>query len=98
MSAEQVRPRLVVGDDGSAPADVVWLWVTNQDWTGWRVSVVSATVPRSGAPVGPERSTLHPWEPPAPRILHGQPGVEVEHLTAEVDPRVALDSCSDAAL
>ena len=36
MSREE--PRLVVGDDGSASADVVWLWINNHSWPGWRIS------------------------------------------------------------
>lgn len=92
------RPRLVVGDDGSAAADVIWLWVNNHRWPGWRISVVSAKVPQVGPPVGAARTTLHPWEPPHPRQLFTADDVEVEHLFAEMDPRLALDSCADAAL
>lgn len=90
-------PRLVVGDDGSAAADVVWLWVNNHRWPGWRISVVTAVAPPIGPPVGAERGTLHRWEPPHPRVLFTDEA-EVEHLFAETDPRLALDSCSDAAL
>ncbi len=90
-------PRLVVGDDGSPAADVVWLWVNNHRWPAWRISVVTAQVPKIGPPVGAERSTLHPWESPHPRRLFtGE--AEVEHLFAEADPRLVLDSCADAAL
>lgn len=96
-SSASMAPRLVFGDDGSAAADVVWLWVNNHSWPGWRVSVVTAAQPPVGAPVGAERSTLHPWEPPRPRRLFTDEA-EVEHLFAEADPRLALDSCSDAAL
>lgn len=91
-------PRLVVGDDGSAAADVVWLWVTNHRWPGWRISVLTARLPELGPPVGPERSVAHPWESPHPRRLHGADDVPVEHLLAETDPRLALDACEDAAL
>ena len=86
-----------MGDDGSAAADVVWLWVNNHRWPGWRISVVSARVPKAGPPVGAERGTLHPWDPPNPRQLFTDEA-EIEHLSAETDPRLALDSCSDAAL
>ena len=94
----RTAPRLVVGDDGSAAADVVWLWVNNHRWPGWRISVVSARLPDAGPPAGAERATLHPWEPPHPRQLFTGDEVEVEHLFAETDPRLALDSCADAAL
>ncbi len=98
VESARTAPRLVVGDDGSAAADVVWLWVNNHRWPGWRISVVSARVPEIGPPVGAERATLHPWEPPNPRQLFAGNEVEVEHLIAETDPRLALDSCADAAL
>ena len=94
----RTTPRLVVGDDGSAAADVVWLWVSNHRWPGWRVSVVTARAPESGPPVGAERATLHPWDSPHARQLARGDEVEVEHLFAETDPRLALDSCADAAL
>ena len=87
-----------MGDDGSAAADVVWLWVNNHPWPGWRICVVTAQVPKIGPPVGAERATPHPWEPPHPRQLFTGEEVEVEHLFAETDPRLALDSCDDAAL
>ena len=98
LESARTAPRLVVGDDGSAAADVVWLWVNNHRWPGWRISVVSAHTPEIGPPVGAERATPHPWEPPHPRQLLTGDEVEVEHLLAETDPRLALDSCSDAAL
>lgn len=91
-------PRLVVGDDGSAAADVVWSWVANHRWPGWRIAVLTAHVPETGPPVGVERATPHVWEPPHPRVLTDD-DVPVEHLLAELDPRLALDRCaSDAAL
>lgn len=96
-SSAATAPRLVFGDDGSAAADVVWLWVNNHRWPGWRVSVVTAVPNKVGAPVGAERSTLHPWDPPHPRQLFTD-AAEIEHLFAEADPRLVLDSCSDAAL
>ena len=91
--------QLVFGDDGSAAADVVWLWINNHRWPGWRISVVTAAKPPLGAPVGTERSTAHPWEPPTPRrLLCTSDDVEVEHLMAEADPRLVLDSFTDAGL
>jgi nucleotide-binding universal stress UspA family protein len=91
--------QLVFGDDGSAAAEVVWLWINSHRWPGWRISVVTAVKPPLGAPVGTERSTPHPWEPPTPRrLLATSDGVEVEHLMAEADPRLVLDSFTDAGL
>ncbi len=87
-----------MGDDGSASADVVWSWVTNHRWPGWRIAVLSAHVPEVGPPVGVERATPHAWEPPHPRLF-ADSETQVEHLLAEVDPRLALDRCAaDAAL
>jgi nucleotide-binding universal stress UspA family protein len=98
MTDAAATPRLVVGDDGSAAADVVWLWVNNHRWTGWRVSVLTASPPEAGPPVGAVRAAPHPWDPPHPRELLGADDVPVEHLLAEADPRLALDSCADASL
>src|SRR4029078_7056260 len=92
------RP-LCFGDDGSAAADVVWLWINNHQWPGWRISVVTAVKPPLGAPVGLERSTAHPWEPPTPRqLLTTSDAVHVEHLMAEADPRLVLDSFTHAGV
>jgi len=91
-----MSPRLVFGDDGSSHADVVWSWIESHPWPGWRISVVTA-VPPEGPPVGEERSRLRPWTPPKPRVPFAD-DVEVEHLMAEADPRLVLDSCHDAAL
>ena len=95
---EHTQPRLVVGDDGSPAADVVWLWVNNHRWPGWQISVVTAHLPEVGPPVGAERATLHPWDPRHPRQLFTGDGAEVQHLIAETDPRLALGSCGDATL
>lgn len=35
---------LLFGDDGSACADVGWLWINNHDWSGWSVEVLNAGV------------------------------------------------------
>lgn len=95
---EQIEPRLVFGDDGSTVADSVWLWINNHRWPGWRISVVTAVLPPLGAPVGPARATLHPWNPPTARHLFAETAAAVEHLTAEADPRIVLESCTDANL
>ena len=90
---------LVFGDDGSAAADVVWLWINNHAWPGWRISVVTAEPPPPGPPVGMERSSPHPWNPPSPRQLLSAASVtQLEHLMAEADPRIVLDSFKDASL
>jgi nucleotide-binding universal stress UspA family protein len=97
MSREE--PQLVFGDDGSAAADVVWLWINCHAWPGWRLTVVTAQPPPLGPPVGAERGSAHPWEPPDPRQLPaGNEHTHVESLMAEADPRLVLDSFKDAAL
>lgn len=91
--------RLVFGDDGSASADAVWLWVNSHPWPGWDIWVVTAQRPEEFEILPPDRVTLHPWSPPHPRTLFADSeATRVEHLTAEADPRVVLDSCDDAAL
>ncbi len=90
---------VVFGDDGSSSADVAWLWLTNHAWPGWRVSVVTARPPADGPVVGAARATPHPWEPESPRRLPGaEDSPPVEHLLAEADPRLVLDSFGDAGL
>lgn len=96
--ADQHR-RLVFGDDGSAAADVVWLWINNHAWPDWKVSVVTVRPPGALARAEQEDSSLQSWEPPTPRQLFERAGAaEVEHLTATGDPRVILSSVSDATL
>lgn len=91
--------RLVVGDDGSAASDVVWLWVNSHRWPGWTISVVSAQPPEEFTILPPERTAPHPWTPPHPRVLFADSeATHVEHLTAEADPRVVLGYLEDASL
>lgn len=91
------QPRLVFGDDGSAAADLVWLWINNHRWPGWRISVVTARPPEGVVAVEGD-ARPHPWEPPVPRLLfeHAD-AAAVEYLTASADPRVVLGSL-DASL
>lgn len=35
---------LIFGDDGSASADVAWLWINSHAWPGWSITVVNAGV------------------------------------------------------
>lgn len=94
------QPRLVFGDDGSAAADVVWLWVNNHAWPGWRLSVVTAQPPDPVAPAKEHADPhLHEWEPPVPRTLFQPAQLDsLEFLTAAADPGTVLDECADAAL
>ncbi len=91
--------RLVFGDDRSAAADTVWLWIARHPWPGWRVSVVTAQPPPLLRPNAWIPPTFRDFTPPVPRqLLPGSRDVTVEHLAAVGDPRVVLDACADATL
>jgi nucleotide-binding universal stress UspA family protein len=85
-----LSPTLAFGDDRSAGANLCWDWIVAQRWDGWRLDVVTAERPDDFRPVQAETAELHPWEPDDPRQPAERGFVEVEHLTAELDPRVAL--------
>jgi len=89
------RSTLTFGDDGTPAADVAWLWISEHAWTGWRLQVVTITdIPI--VPPPPEQARLHPWAPPRPRRPFEETGfAEVEHLTASIDPRLALSTPTD---
>ncbi len=91
--------RMVFGDDGSAAADVAWLWVNSHSWPGWTISVVEAHQPKEFAVLPPDRATAHPWVPKHPReLIAPAPDTTLEHLMAEADPRVVLDCAGEADL
>lgn len=92
--------RIVFGDDASAAADVVWLWLNNHRWDGWDVDVVHAEMPDPAQLTVPaERAQLHPWQPSPVRTPFAEAGFgTVSHLAAVGDPRVVLHSCQDATL
>ncbi len=84
-------PVLVFGDDGSAEADVAWLWINCQRWPGWRLEVVEAAPPPPGPALPLDRSSLHPWNPSSPRRPFRESEFQAStSLTAEADPRVVL--------
>ncbi|MGD9701423.1 MAG: universal stress protein [Acidimicrobiia bacterium] len=86
------RSTILFGDDGSPGADLAWLWINSQTWPGWRLEVLHAVLPPLGPPLPRERTEAHPWTPPAPRRPFAESRIaEVEHLTAENDPRLALE-------
>ncbi len=94
------RRTLVFGDDGSEAADVAWLWVNEHTWPDWQIEVVTvdSEAPIRGA-LGSERTQLHPWSPPSPRVLLAAQGrTEVSHLTCEGDPRAVLNRLGYAHL
>ena len=81
---------IVFGDDGSTSADLAWLWINSHAWPEWRLEVVHAT-----DPVVVKASTQRPepraWAPTNPRRAFAEVQIrEVELLTVDEDPRVAL--------
>lgn len=91
---------LVFGDDGSAEADRVWRWITSQKWDGWRAQVMTADPPEIPTRLSaPDADKPHLWEPPTPRTASAESALsDVEHLRAEVDPRIALTEIEGASL
>jgi nucleotide-binding universal stress UspA family protein len=66
------------------------MWITSHRWDGWRLEIVTSE-PRPGmVPVEPEEAELHPWKPEETRATSDRGFVTVEHLRAELDPRIAL--------
>ncbi len=92
------RRRLVFGDDGSAAADVAWLWITNHPWPGWTISVVTARQPVAVVSDA-ARAEPHPWKGDGSRQLRVGPDItSLELLLAESDRRIVLNSFHDAQL
>jgi nucleotide-binding universal stress UspA family protein len=90
--------RLVFGDDGSAAADVAWLWISNHRWPGWTISVVTAHQPDAVVSAAAQAEP-HPWPGDGSRQLRVGPDVtSLEFLLAEADRRVVLNSFHDAQL
>jgi len=92
-------PRLTFADDGSAGADVAWLWLNNHAWPGWGVDVLMVQPAAAGSPPGPELGQPQAWQPRAPRRVFAETQVtDLVHLTAYGDPRAVLGSMTGAAL
>lgn len=89
-------PTLIFGDDGSPAADVCWLWINSHAWPGWRLEIITARVPPIGPPPTTEDAALHHWDPPTPRTPFAEAAFgAIEHLSAEIDPRLALSRPAD---
>lgn len=82
--------QLAFGDDRSVGANLCWEWIVSQRWDGWRLEVITAEPPADLHPVEPEQARLHSWDPDDPRRPADRGFVEVAHLRADLDPRVAL--------
>lgn len=95
----QSRPYVLFADDGSAGADVAWLWVIDHDWVPWDVRVLHVDQAPVGYHGSGDPTAPSPWQPPTPRRLPTENGwVTPEHDHAEGDPRVVLNRCHDARL
>ena len=94
------RERLLIfGDDGSADADVAWLWVCNHVWPKWRAEVVTATDPPFPPPSWDHHGELVEWDSPHPRMLVAQSQLSsVKTLTISQDRRIVLGGRTEADL
>jgi nucleotide-binding universal stress UspA family protein len=90
--------KLVFGDDGSAAADVAWLWVNSHRWPGWQVDAITTTEPPLPLTPSEHREPVE-WTPTWGREVFTEAKLEsVKFLTAEGDPRVLLGDRTDADL
>jgi nucleotide-binding universal stress UspA family protein len=81
---------MVFGDDGSPSADLAWLWIYSHSWPDWRLEVIHATDPVAGKK-GAHRQEPHQWTPKSPRRSFAEGHLaDLEFLTVDDDPRVAL--------
>jgi nucleotide-binding universal stress UspA family protein len=86
-------------DDGSAGADVAWLWLNNHVWPGWAVEVLTVQPLTAGPPSGPEAALPHPWQPESPRRVFEESGLgDPVHLVADGDPRAVLGARTSTGL
>lgn len=91
--------RLTFGDDGSAHADVAWLWINNHRWTGWALDVVSVLPAPTGLPISSDDARLRVWHPTSARTLFSETGFgQVEYLTSVGDPRAVLGGIEGSSL
>ena len=85
-----VKNTMVFGDDESPSADLAWLWINSHSWPDWRLEVIRATDPVA-VKAAAERPKPHPWVPTHPRQAFAEAQFEqVELLTVDEDPRLAL--------
>jgi nucleotide-binding universal stress UspA family protein len=80
--------RLGFGDDGSAGADLAWMWVNSHQWPGWQLEVVTA--------VGPHLDPIVATQDVVPREPFREAAFEAcLHLRPQQDPRLALSANAD---
>lgn len=88
---------VVLGDDLSTGADVAWLWVNSQRWSGWTLIDLQADPPAFGQQVSDADAEPHPTDDRRPPIAAAE-FAEVQFLSVTADPRVALSRWPDAGL
>ena len=94
MTAPQVPPppTLVFADDGAAPSDVAWAWLTGHRWDGWVLETVTGRwTSVGGAELRPSRFVRR--TPPSDAAFRS-----FGHRQETGDPRSFLDSRVDASL
>ena len=93
-------PVLVFGDDGSASADVAWLWANNQPWPGWSIRVVTGDAGPPPASSWGRPARTEAWTPPwGRRFFDASELASLEYVRSiDADPRLALDDQRDAAV
>lgn len=84
---------VVVGDDGSPAADIVWQWLTMHPWDGWEVEIVTAD---EASLAWGEAIIGKPWSPSWSRAGNPPGAASVVYLQYASDPRVMLAERSDA--
>jgi nucleotide-binding universal stress UspA family protein len=84
---------VLFGDDGSASADLAWMWINAQQWRGWTVDALTAV---------PDRDAGHgamPWQPEHPRQPLPASGLaSLRFWRSAADPRAALVEYPDKDL
>ena len=88
--------RILFGDDGSAAADLCWLWINSQRWgDDWVVCPLTAQPPKTAVSETGEQD----WAPAHPRtVLDQSSPLQVQHKRIAADPRVALCEAEDVEL
>lgn len=77
---------VVMGDDGSAAADLAWMWINSQGWDDWSLDLLSADPTATVA-----ADQFSEWNPEDPRLLlNPAADNEVHYKRTNSDPRVAL--------
>lgn len=79
---------MLFADDRSDGAEMAWAWICAQEWSGWRVDILTVE------PVGvSHQASLSPreWVPQAPRVApEGAKIANLRHLVSDGDPRAVL--------